>query len=149
MQDELRAKLNATFANNYLCGYFETVCSQEFGTWFIDYNRLLGAMFNNTRASVDQSGVLRGQTGSPGVATGRARIYKAEDVTGKTIPGGDILVMDVTTPECLPLMQRALAVVTEHGGILSHAAITCRELRKPCIVGVRNLRPVAIYPFVV
>ncbi len=43
----------------------------------------------------------------------------------------------MTTPDYVPLMQCAVAVVTDLGGILSHAAIVCRELRKPCIVGTK------------
>jgi pyruvate,water dikinase len=35
------------------------------------------------------------------------------------------------------MMKRSLAVVTDVGGILSHAAITCRELKKPCIIGTK------------
>lgn len=136
----LEEKLNATFANDYLCGYFETVCSPDFGTWFIDYNRLLGAMFDDVRIAVHKPGsALHGQTGSPGRSTGRAKVLRAENIEGATLNGGDILVMDVTTPECLPLMQCASAIVTQMGGILSHAAITSRELKKPCIIGIRDL----------
>ena len=48
---------------------------------------------------------------------------------------GDILVTGMTRPEFLPLFRKAAAVVTDAGGMLSHAAITAREMRKPCIVG--------------
>jgi pyruvate,water dikinase len=41
----------------------------------------------------------------------------------------------MTTPELVPLMQKAAAIVTDLGGILSHAAIVSRELGKPCVVG--------------
>jgi pyruvate,water dikinase len=50
-------------------------------------------------------------------------------------PDGGILVCEVTTPEYVPLLQKAGAIVTDQGGILSHAAIVARELHKPCIVG--------------
>ncbi len=135
----LEEKLHATFSQNYLCGYFETVCSKEFGIWFIDYNRLLGTMYGDAHVVVNSIATLRGQTGCPGLVTGRARLVRANDIANAKLPAGDILVIDMTTPECLPLMQRASAIVTQYGGSLSPAAITCRELHVPCIVGVRDL----------
>ena len=48
---------------------------------------------------------------------------------------GDILVTGMTRPEFVPLMEKAAAFVTDAGGMLSHAAITAREMKKPCIVG--------------
>jgi len=50
---------------------------------------------------------------------------------------GDILVASETTPNFVPLMKKAKAIVTETGGITSHAAIISRELRKPCIIGTK------------
>jgi pyruvate, water dikinase len=44
-----------------------------------------------------------------------------------------VLVCRMTTPDYLPLMQKAAAIVTDVGGILSHAAIVARELGKPCL----------------
>jgi pyruvate,water dikinase len=67
--------------------------------------------------------------------TGKVRIVNAHTDTFQT---GEILVCEMTTPEYLPLMQRAAAIVTNQGGILSHAAIVARELKKPCIVATRE-----------
>ncbi len=50
---------------------------------------------------------------------------------------GDILVVPETTPDFVPLMKMASAIVTEVGGITSHAAIVSRELKKPCIIGTK------------
>ena len=50
---------------------------------------------------------------------------------------GDILVTTMTTPDFVPLMQKASAVVTDIGGLLSHAAIISREFNKPCIIGTK------------
>lgn len=44
----------------------------------------------------------------------------------------------MTTIDYLPLMQKAAGIITEQGNILSHAAIISRELKKPCLVGVKN-----------
>ena len=50
---------------------------------------------------------------------------------------GAILVTTMTTPEFVPIMKKALAVVTNEGGVLCHAAIVARELKKPCIIGTK------------
>ncbi len=51
---------------------------------------------------------------------------------------GDILVAQFTRPEYVPAMKLAAAIITNDGGITSHAAITARELKKPCIIGIKN-----------
>lgn len=49
----------------------------------------------------------------------------------------EILVTTMTSPDFLPLMRRALAIITDEGGITCHAAIVSRELQKPCVVGTK------------
>jgi pyruvate,water dikinase len=51
---------------------------------------------------------------------------------------GDILVATMTSPDWVPLMRRAAGIVTDGGGMTSHAAIVSRELGIPCIVGTRR-----------
>lgn len=53
------------------------------------------------------------------------------------VEDGIVLVTESTVPEMLPLMSRSCAVITDMGGMLSHAAITCRELGIPCIIGTK------------
>ena len=50
---------------------------------------------------------------------------------------GEILVSPMTIPDFLPAMKKAAAFVTDEGGILCHAAIVAREMKKPCIVGTK------------
>ncbi len=50
---------------------------------------------------------------------------------------GEVLVTNQTTPEFVPAMKKAVAVVTDQGGITSHASIVSRELGVPCVVGTR------------
>ena len=50
---------------------------------------------------------------------------------------GEILIASMTRPEYVPLMKKALAVVTDEGGITSHAAIISRELGIPCVIGAK------------
>lgn len=81
--------------------------------------------------------LLRGLGASPGVATGPARILrKASD--GQRLQQGDVLVAAMTSPDWVPVMRRAAAIVTDAGGMTSHAAIVSRELGIPCIVGAHN-----------
>jgi len=138
-QQELTHKLESTFAHNYLEGYFETANS-SLGLWFIDYSPALGKMYAdlalNTQAA-DTSALAHGQPGSGGTAIGPVCIVDPEHVD-QDFPEGGILVCKVTTPNYVPLMQKAAAIVTDQGGILSHAAIVARELKVPCIVGAGN-----------
>jgi phosphohistidine swiveling domain-containing protein len=140
VQADLTSKLDAKFSHNYLAGYFETTNSKDFGTWFIDYNRILGDLyqgFAEPKPSL-QPALVRGQVGSPGKATGRVRIVMPDDLESAQLEPGDILVCRMTTPDYLPLMQQAAAIVTDLGGILSHAAIVARELGKPCITATQD-----------
>jgi phosphohistidine swiveling domain-containing protein len=139
LQEQIRIDMQATFAHDYLCGYFETVLSQERGLDFIDYNRLLGDLYHGfTVQHQHHKGIVTGYTASTGKAKGTVRIVPREALSTAPFTVGDILVCAMTSPEYLPLMQKASAVVTDLGGVLSHAAVTCRELKKPCIVGTQN-----------
>lgn len=79
---------------------------------------------------------LSGIVGYPGKTRGVARVVP-DPFKVKKFNRGDILVTGMTRPEFLPLIERASAIVTESGGILSHAAITAREFKKPCVVGTQ------------
>ena len=51
---------------------------------------------------------------------------------------GDVLVADTTAPEIMMACKKASAIITNQGGLMSHAAIISRELGIPCIVGTGN-----------
>ncbi len=150
-QEILKQELSASFSSNYLCGYFETTHSEDCGLWFIDYNRLLGDRLTDMEFTVrapkeGASGIagwtITGISASSGKVkervTGRARVLTAENISSAALQPGDILVTTMTTPDFLPFMQRAAAIVTDLGGILSHAAIVCRELGIPVVTGTMN-----------
>ncbi|HTR79179.1 MAG TPA: phosphoenolpyruvate synthase, partial [Gemmatimonadaceae bacterium] len=80
--------------------------------------------------------LLRGLGASPGVATGPVRVLRSVEESG-TLAAGDVLVTRMTSPDWVPLMRRACAIVTDEGGMTSHAAIVSRELGIPCVVGTR------------
>lgn len=74
--------------------------------------------------------------GRKSIVTGRVRIVNKYKEIGK-IEEGDILVSVATTPDILPAMKVAAAIVTDLGGITSHAAIVSRELKTTCVIGTR------------
>lgn len=75
-----------------------------------------------------------GAAGSPGIATGRARIVMDAYADEPTEPG-EVLVAPITDPGWMPLFVGAVAVVTEMGGELSHTMIVSRDLGIPAVVG--------------
>ncbi len=79
--------------------------------------------------------LLTGQPASPGVGVGAVRIvHDPREID--VVKQGDVLVAEMTTPDFVPAMKRASAIVTERGGRTCHAAIVSRELGIPCVVGV-------------
>lgn len=81
--------------------------------------------------------LLTGQPASPGVGVGIIRVvHDPRDID--IVKQGDILVAEMTTPDFVPAMKRASAIVTERGGRTCHAAIVSRELGIPCVVGAHN-----------
>ncbi len=73
-----------------------------------------------------------------GKVKGKARVILLDSEFAK-FKKGEILVSIQTMVHFLPIMRQAKAIVTEFGGLTSHAAIVSRELKKPCIVGVKGL----------
>jgi pyruvate,water dikinase len=83
--------------------------------------------------------VVRGiSAGRRGYGAGKAQVVlNPQDATEK-MTKGDILVTGMTDPDFVPFMKMASAIVTDKGGITSHAAIVSRELNIPCVVGTEN-----------
>ncbi len=81
--------------------------------------------------------LVRGLAASPGRAHGRVRLLD-ESMSLDVIKKGDVLVTVMTTPDMVPAMTRAVAIVTDEGGMTCHAAIVARELGIPCVVGATN-----------
>ena len=87
---------------------------------------------------MDPSGaVLNGIGASPGVACGTARTVHSLDQFSSVTPG-DVLVCRTTDPAWTPLFGMVAAVITETGGMLSHAAIVAREHGIPAVLGIRD-----------
>ncbi|MFC7027548.1 phosphoenolpyruvate synthase [Halomicroarcula sp. GCM10025324] len=77
---------------------------------------------------------LSGLGSSPGRVTGTVKIVDKLDNLDK-VEEGDIIVTEMTTPDMVPAMKRAAGIVTDQGGMTSHAAIVSRELGVPAVVG--------------
>ena len=78
--------------------------------------------------------IVTGKGASPGLASGKAQIVGSAKEISK-VDQGEILITSMTTPDFVPAMRKAIAIVTDEGGVTSHAAIVSRELGVPCIVG--------------
>ena len=101
----------------------ETVHSQKQSGAFKSF-RLKGA------GEVLSRGVAIGES----IATGRVRVLDSPREMDR-FEDGDVLVTERTDPDWGPVMKRATAIITDHGGRTSHAAIVSRELGVPAVVG--------------
>lgn len=97
-----------------------------------EYNQLL-----NLVSKKPPSNKIAGLIACKGFVQGRARVIKSQDDLLK-FEKGEIMVAYKTQPKYTPYMVRAAAMVTNIGGITSHAAIVAREFSIPCIVGTEN-----------
>lgn len=98
-----------------------------------------GEFFLARDGQVENTGdCLHGISGSPGLATGVARVIRGPEEFGR-LNKGDILVAPLTNPVWTPLFAIASGVVTEVGGILSHGAIVAREFGIPAVMSVRGV----------
>lgn len=79
---------------------------------------------------------LKGTIAVKGHSRGSVSIVWAKEHIG-AFKKGQVLVTHMTTPDYVPAMKRAAAIVTDEGGITSHAAIVSRELQVPCIIGTK------------
>ena len=142
-QKIIQKELGVRFFNNYFEGYFETISVEEFGLWFVDFNRILGKTYKdftlNPKKAIkkysNSSRSIQGRSASGGTAKGIIRILDDSSVFKKTLGKGEILVCEMTSPDYIIHIKNAAAIVTDKGGILCHAAIIAREFNIPCIVG--------------
>jgi len=106
------------------------------GLSFVNYCQQHGLQLPIEETSDQSSGTLSGQSAFPGFAKGYVRLVNIKADLSK-VKSGDILVSTMTSASYLPAIQRSAAVVTDEGGVTCHAAIACREVQKPCIVGTK------------
>lgn len=78
--------------------------------------------------------LIEGIPASPGIGTGPVKIIKSAKAISE-LRKGEVLVTEMTTPDFVPVMRKAAAIITDKGGQTSHAAIVSRELGVPCVIG--------------
>lgn len=105
-----------------------------------NFNKFLSACHLSVGNAVptDDSNVLSGTVACRGkIVRGQIKkIFNSFEVSNFKV--GEILVTPMTSPEYLPIMKKAKAIITDEGGLTCHAAITSRELGLPCIIGTKN-----------
>ena len=143
----------------YLYGYNELIQAIDGGIW-IDANEISnrkkmivaietkteknifsGAMaielYKQLQSTEAVSNTIKGIVAQKGIARGPAKIVLKTHHILK-VQKGDIMVSSMTRPEMTSAMQKAVAFVTDEGGITCHAAIIAREMKKPCVIGTKN-----------
>ena len=100
----------------------------------VDADEVAAADDDDATASQSGDVLFRGLGSSPGIASGEARIITKLDHLDQ-VGDGDIIVTEMTMPDMVPAMKRAAGIVTDEGGMTSHAAIISRELGVPAVVG--------------
>jgi phosphoenolpyruvate synthase/pyruvate phosphate dikinase len=95
--------------------------------------------------NTEQLTVLKGQIANKGKVIATVKVMKIDlskydqiSATVKSMKEGQVLVAETTEPAIIMACKKASAIVTNQGGMMSHAAIVARELGIPCIVGTRN-----------
>ncbi len=86
---------------------------------------------------LDTKAILQGRSASVGYGRGKAKIILNGDDFHK-LKSGDVLVVTNTSPDFVPIMRRAVAIVAEEGGLTAHVSVVSREFGIPCVVGVCN-----------
>ena len=116
----------------------QTVPTPYFGVRPAEDNPLQVLVFGEPDRPLASAAIhsLKGQPASAGVYRGRVRVLRDPAEFG-TLQPGEVLVCRTTTPPWTPLFSIASAIVTDAGGVLSHAATVAREYRLPAVVGAR------------
>lgn len=135
ISDELKVE----FHHNYIGGYFEAVVWPNGRVYFIDFNRILPNYIPAPPPLVKvTNSILTGKVAFPGKVIGRVVIVDEDNISRVDFHKGDILVCPNTDVRFLPLMRKASGIITDRGGLLSHAAIIARELKIACLVDTKN-----------
>jgi phosphohistidine swiveling domain-containing protein len=117
---------------------FAVIDGEELVVAGSDATQLAGLVRAQVRGP--QSGAtLRGVVACRGTAVGPCKVVIRADDHHEDFPDGAIIVSESTDPDLVGLLRRAGGVLTEQGGVTSHAAIICRELNIPTIIGIDGL----------
>lgn len=92
---------------------------------------------SKSMTTTDHKVIVKGLPASPGKVSGRVHVILDPSRIDE-FKEGEILVTEMTTPDWVPAMKKAKAIVTDSGGMTCHASIVSRELGIPCIVGTKS-----------
>ncbi len=136
---EMKSVLDGTFdfskakARRAFCMVFEDFQGMK----ILEGNAAKAVFDKKFRKKEAEQKALTGICANPGVASGPVKIIrKTHDLVN--MKQGDVLVASMTRPEMLVAMKKAIAIVTDEGGITSHAAVVSRELGIPCLIGTKS-----------
>jgi phosphohistidine swiveling domain-containing protein len=116
-----------------ICAFLEGKSFAEFGDKAIEISKWIETSTQIKNLNVSE---FKGQSASKGCVYGKVRIaFFPKD--SYELKEGEVLVCSMTSPDYVPAMKRAKAIITDEGGLLSHAAIMSREFGKPCIIGTK------------
>ncbi len=107
------------------------------GEIYIVQSRPITTKAKKEDKEVEGNVLLKGMGASPGIASGSVRVIRDMDDLDK-VQRGNILVTKMTSPDMVVSMQKASGIITDEGGITSHAAIVSREMGIPAVVGTRD-----------
>jgi len=88
------------------------------------------------KEEIEEIKEIKGSIASQGKVQGKVKIINTASDLPK-VNAGDILVASMTKPDYIIAMEKAIAFITDEGGITCHAAIVAREMGKPCIIGTK------------
>ncbi len=129
-----RKKSYACFLNDNVVEFLEHEKADEGFATFVHPSQ--------SKSVASGKNAITGTVANPGIARGTARIIRVEDLKTllkdmKRFKKGEIIVTTMTQPTVVGLARIAAAIVTDEGGITSHAAILAREYGIPCVVGTK------------
>lgn len=129
IKKEIKTRLNGQLNSvNYIKGYYEFRAWKD-KTLLVDYDRILYKLFN--KHLLPNKLYLKGMCISPGKAKGEIKIIN--NPTKQTVTEKDIIVCPIITVDYIPLIKKCAGVIIKQGGMLSHASIVLREIKKPCL----------------
>ena len=100
-------------------------------------NPIMEMMFGAKITQPEDPLLLKGVGANAGIVRGKARILRSLE-EADDFKEGEIIVCQFTSPPWIPLFPIAAAIITDQGGMLSHAAIEAREFGLPCVVGTQS-----------
>ncbi|MHB8419830.1 MAG: phosphoenolpyruvate synthase [Myxococcales bacterium] len=110
--------------------------AEEDGDWYLVQTRPITTLGERSAPAAGKV-LLTGLGAAAGIASGKVRVLQSPREEQR-LQQGEVLVAAMTSPDWLPAMRRAAAIVTDGGGMTCHAAIVSRELGLPCVVGART-----------